>query len=276
MIKRFIIIAIVILSVFSASALLAAKPFVFAQISDPHMGWADTIDSTKLDAAVKKINILDPDFLVITGDMTCNMRDVGMDEINAFKTSMAKLTVPVHYVAGNHDIITTNADRLKIYTDIYGRDYYKFIHNNSLFVIMNTNRLLPNDGDNPFEKEQRYWLESNLSVNKNKLYNHAFVFTHIPFYWHTVDEANSYDNVPNPVRINYLDMFDKYNVDYVVSGHLHHELTTKYKNVNLLATTCLVAPSDGTPMGVKVFKVYDDRVVVEHITLDKITGKISL
>lgn len=274
MIKRFI--AIAIFCFFSASVMLAASPFVFVQISDTHMGWADTIDSTKIDAAVKKINILDPDFLVITGDMTCNMRDIGMEEINAFKKSMSKLTVPVHYVPGNHDIISTNADRIKIYTDIYGRDYYKFIHNNSLFVIMDTNRLLPNDGDNPFEKVQRYWLESNLSVNKNKQYNHVFVFTHIPFYWHNLNEVNSYDNVPSAVRVNYLDMFDKYNVDYVISGHLHEELVNKYKDVNLLAMTSLAAPVDGLPIGVKVFRVYDDRVVIEYMPLDKVIGKICL
>lgn len=82
----------------------------FVQLTDSHMtadgmrtgktGRGNLAD--KLTRAVKEINELKPDFVVVTGDLV----EVGtVGEYETFRRLMSKLTMPWHAVPGNHETL---------------------------------------------------------------------------------------------------------------------------------------------------------------------------
>ena len=79
-----------------------AEPFTFVQICDTQLGFSDyqrDIDSFR--QAVTQINGLDPDFVVICGDLVNTANDKSFSD---FKEIKSFLQMPCYCVPGNHDI----------------------------------------------------------------------------------------------------------------------------------------------------------------------------
>ena len=241
---------------------LFAKPFVFVQIADPQLGW-DGRDNfakevVKLDRVVAEVNRIKPEFMVICGDMTNHGNY--MSQVDAVKRSLAKLETPVYYVPGNHDISMTPED-IAAYKKNYGNDYYKFSVENNLFIILDMERIMYNNEASFYERVQRNWLLTTLKYSSQ--YDHIFIVTHRPFFKNDFNEPDSYDAIPTILRSIYFDMFIKYGVDYILSGHTHSEIIMEYKNIKMITNTGLSLAFDKKPDGIRIFKVFDDKV--EHI-----------
>ena len=89
--------------------------------------------------AVSAINRLNPDFVVITGDLV-NDKD-SKPQIDEFKriTAMIDSKIPVYYSPGNHDIGQSPEQRdIDIFIDNYGHDRFSFRHKKSLFIGINS------------------------------------------------------------------------------------------------------------------------------------------
>lgn len=69
----------------------------FAQISDLHMGVH--FGAEELYPSIRKINELQPEFLMITGDYICD--EAG--RVNEMLAPLSELTVPTYAIMGNHD-----------------------------------------------------------------------------------------------------------------------------------------------------------------------------
>ena len=105
--------------------------FQFAIVTDRTGGHRDGVFMD----AVKKLNLLQPEFVVSVGDLiegyTRNEERIYMewDEFNGF---IKKLEMPFFYVPGNHDYI--NDVMARIWEEKFGPSYYHFVYRDVLFL----------------------------------------------------------------------------------------------------------------------------------------------
>lgn len=76
----------------------------FIQITDVHVGYVggDYSSLERLEAFVREANFLDPELVVVTGDV-CENQNAGHDWPQQFLGAVADLRVPVYVIPGNHD-----------------------------------------------------------------------------------------------------------------------------------------------------------------------------
>lgn len=81
-----------------------ARPFLIAQLSDPHVGadWIAPKPDVLLASAVEALLRLEPepDALIVSGDLVEGAQD---REYERIKEALAPLGMPVHVLPGNHD-----------------------------------------------------------------------------------------------------------------------------------------------------------------------------
>ena len=141
------------------------KIFSFVQLCDTQLGrggYEHDIETFK--QAVVQINELNPDFVIICGDLVDNANDSSYsDFININK----KFKVPCHLAPGNHDVanIPTNTT-LNYYRKTIGKDYYDFQNKNHSFIITNT-QLWKSNIESESEKHNK-WFEQILHEKKKQ------------------------------------------------------------------------------------------------------------
>jgi hypothetical protein len=108
------------------------------------------------------------------GDMVYIPAPVEWDEVDA---DAASLEIPVHYVAGNHDLINR-----PLFEARYGNTYYAFTVRKDLFVVLDGNL----DGWN-ISGDQYAFLRAQLD-SLGKQVNHVFVFSH-QLLWYEPDST---------------------------------------------------------------------------------------
>jgi len=254
----------------------ASEPFFIIQVTDPQFGMYESdkgfSKETELyEKAVEAINKLNPDFVVLTGDLI-NKKD-DREQITEFKRITAKIKkeIPVYYSPGNHDIgqPTTQQDIDNFIAD-YGHDRFSFKHNKSLFIGINTCLIKSNTPG--LEEAQFEWLRKELS--KGKKAKNIVLFTHYPFFINSFDEPDAYFNISIETRKRYLTLFKEYGVDAVFAGHLHNNGFGKYGDMQMITTSAVGKPLGKVQSGIRVIKVYPDRVESVYYTLNEIPEKI--
>ena len=144
MIRTGVLIWIGVLLLVSRAPTVAAEPFFFIQLTDPQFGmFTDNTnfvqETANFEFAVATVNRLRPAFVVITGDLVNKAGDA--EQIAEYRRIVGKIdrSIPVYDVAGNHDVenIPTPAS-LTTYTNIFGRDYYTFRHQDFVGVVLNS------------------------------------------------------------------------------------------------------------------------------------------
>ena len=242
----------------------ADAPWFFIQITDPQFGMFERNEGFEKETilyekAVAEVNRLRPDFVVITGDFVHNQHS--QEQIEEFMRITAKIhpDIPVYYSPGNHDI-GKNPDKqsLQRYVERYGEDRFAFEHKGSTFIGFNTG--LIKAPFNNTEQEQYTWLTSKLNDAQGS--DHIILFCHYPFFNKTIDEPEAYSNLSPDARQKYLPLFDSLGVAAVFSGHYHDNALATFGNIQLVTTSAAGRPLGDAPSGMRVVKVYQDRI--EH------------
>ena len=148
------------------------------------------------EGAMKKINMLRPDFAVSIGDLISGspVNEKTSGPVEAQGKEVRKLTeslkMPFFYCVGNHDINrnTVNDFRNRISKNAWiknfgSQTYYCFVYRNVLFMVMNSME----DGDisfspDPFSKKQQQWALDTLKKYPDVRW--TFVFMHHPKFHH--------------------------------------------------------------------------------------------
>jgi len=245
-------------------------PWFFIQLTDPQFGMFESNKSFEketilYESAVAKINSLNPDFVVITGDFVHDPNSVS--QINEFRRITAKINtrIPVYYTPGNHDIgQTPDKESLKKYKKNYGSDKFSFEHKGSSFIGFNSG-LIKAMLEKP-EQKQYNWLVKKLNESQGS--SHIILFCHYPFFNKTVDEPTAYSNINLEYRKKYLDLFNSKKVDAVFSGHYHNNSISTFGKMQLVTTSALGKPLGKAPSGMRIVKVYSDRIEHEYFGLD--------
>ena len=279
--KANIIISLAMIFFIAGHAIAQKKnpkaPWFFIQITDPQFGMIDSNASFEKETflyekAVAKINSLNPDFVVITGDFVNDSKSIS--QIKEFKRITAKINpkIPVYYTPGNHDLGQTPDDKsIKEYIKNYGRDHFSFNHKGSSFIGFNCSLIKAKMVK--LEQKQHDWITKRLKESQGA--SHIILFCHYPFFNLTVDEPSSYSNIDPGSREKYLELFNKNKVEAIFSGHYHNNSLSTYGNIQLVTTSALGKPLGKAPSGMRIVKVYSDRIEHEYYGLDELPESIQ-
>ncbi len=264
------------------AALAANAPFFFVQLADPQLGFTTgnkdmVAEIDHFTKAVADINRLKPAFVLISGDMTHSTRDP--KQVREFWNIARDISpsIPLHLLPGNHDVTNTpTAADIRSYDRLFGPDHYSFCVNGTSFIVLDSS-LLRDGADTTLRDAQRKWFESELASAQAAKAAHIFVCTHHPFFLTTPDEPDKYQNVPLAQRTDYLDLMTRYGVQYAISGHLHHEQTAKYNGLTLITCEPLSKSVAKPPVvGLRIWRVYPDRIETQFYALDKVPAEVKL
>ena len=140
-----------------------SRPFLLAQLSDPHIGatWFDDQSVPRLAAAVESIRAIRPrpDAVLVSGDIADHATDEEYEQVRAL---LAPLEAPVYVLPGNHD------DRLALHRQfgVPGADGKPVRYSVDLgplrLVVLDTTR--PGEDGGALEGGQLDWLDAELAA----------------------------------------------------------------------------------------------------------------
>lgn len=223
--------------------------FYFVQITDTHFGEHDHLGRTK--TAVKMINMLPMEIkcVVHTGDITMD-KILDKDVLAPALTEMKKISVPVHYVPGNHDILMEKPDSTgRVYTDNFGSLISKAEYEGVIFLFVYTEPLRKKftlKDYRPFEQLEGFLIKSDGKP--------VILFHHAP----SVDDF--YNNKMHPgwkkeIRDKWTALLNEHNVKAVIAGHFHRDEHHWLGNVPLYVS----APVAGYWKRQATFRIYEYR-----------------
>ena len=226
-----------------------AAPFQFVQMCDTQLGMGGYAHDVKtFELAVKQINAMRPDFVVICGDLVQKSNDKSFADFNRIK---AGFKIPCHCAAGNHDVENKpTAESLRRYREKIGKDYYSVEHKGYTFVIANTQLWkAPLAGES---ENHDAWFKAALAKAKAKA-SPVVVVVHYPLFLAKPDEKETYFNLPLAKRMEILKLCEKNGVVAFLAGHTHKLLVNEYKGIQLINGETTSKNFDKRPMGFRLW-----------------------
>ena len=235
-------------------------------------------ETERYEIAIAAANRLGPQFVVTCGDM-CNDKENPSDEYAELMRITGTLSenIPMYWVSGNHDVTNEpTPESLSRYRKLYGDDVYSFDREDSHFVVLNSTVCQePSQVWHEWEKQVEF-LTSDLQEARGNGSRHILVFTHHPPFLTFVDEGDSWLVLPRDRRRVLIDLFVKYGVSHVFAGHWHRNNCSYFGDLQIVATSSVGVPLGPDPSGLRVVKVYDDRIEHEFYGLNELPDKIDL
>lgn len=148
------------------------------------------------------------------------------DSIIHFPGQTLKDTIFV--TLGNHDIYFKQWPIFRQYfkTSAYWFDTYNGSKKLDLFICVDS-------AEGAIGTTQTKWLENLLAEKSKEGYRHIILFTHTHL-WKLDGSQGHTSNMALEETYDLTDLLDKYNVEYVWSGHQHARQSVIFKGVNYL------------------------------------------
>lgn len=227
--------------------------FSFIHITDFHMGdlrgFSESIKETigwkSIKRCIDEINIIRPDFVVISGDLVYGQL-YPFEYHREYKMCyemIQKFDVPTFLVPGNHDGYNRILeDGFSYWQDYFGPLYYSFDYGDYHFQAINsydiskifrlTFLFIPLNWGGSISDEQLNWIDQDLQQYSSK---HNIQFMHHNPLWNTKGDSlisKDYEN-----RKNLLNIINKYDVDMVLAGHVHWDSVNVDNDTIFITTT---------------------------------------
>lgn len=254
------------------------KPYFFIQITDPQFGFFEdnkgfSKETELYEKAVNAINRLNPDFVVITGDLVNNKDDKPQKEEFKRITAIINKKIPVYYSPGNHDIgLPPRQQDIDSFITDYGYDRFSFQHKKSIFIGLNS--CIIKVKSPVLEQIQFDWLKNELI--KAGSAERIILFCHFPFFINSFEEPETSSNISVETRNKYFSLFKDYKVEAIFAGHLHNNSSGKYGNILMVTTSALGKPLANVSSGIRIVKVYPGKIESIYYSLDEIPETIVL
>jgi len=171
--------SVVIALLLCTGAALAADPCRFVVMGDNRPQWSDTdmvTPSAGYQRSVKEVNLLQPEFVIILGDLIHGYTNAAAVEKqwDAFDAQTKQFEMPVYLVVGNHDVFSKQTEQ--IYQRRYGKLWYSFEAKDCHFIVLDSE----DQADSTrIVGAQLEWLKADLAAAKRK---RIFVFIHQPLW----------------------------------------------------------------------------------------------
>lgn len=232
----------------AAAGMAKVTPFRFAILTDAHLfSQEDHKFDGFLADAVEQVNALSPkpDFVVYCGDIAQNGRD---DQLKKGIRILSKLTMPVHYIPGEHDWYL---DMGAAWRGHFGSPTWSFDHKGVHFIGMNsilvrdfwtaagmtpkqrmdTMEMLESPIAGPWgvREEQLEWLRKDVKGLRPDA--PVVVFTHSPL-WDYYPRWNFQTEDAPEVR----DILSKFERVMAFHGHVHQTVYNRIGNLSSVGT----------------------------------------
>lgn len=221
----------------------------FIQMCDTQLGFGGyEEDKIRFVKAVEKINLLNPDFVLVCGDLVDRANEKSFEDFLEIKE---KFKVPCFLAPGNHDVGNNpNSKSLEFYRKKIGADYFVQEFENYALVVANS-QLWKVEVEEESQKHNDWFLETIKNLNsKNK---NIFVGMHFPFFVENVKEEENYYNFPIGKRLEILEFLSENEIKAVFSGHAHKTIFNNYKNIKLASTETTSRNFDKRPFGFRLW-----------------------
>ena len=240
----------------------------FIQLADPQFG-AFTQDkdfgqeTANYEFAVANVNRLRPAFVVICGDLINKAGDKKQTEEYFRITSKIDRSIPVHAVAGNHDVGNEpTSDSIKAFKSRFGPNYYSFRHGRVYGIVLDSSVISAPGKVQTEADAQEAWLKAELVRARESGARHVVVFQHHSWFLEKADEPSQYFNVPLEARRRYLDLLKSSGVRYVFAGHYHRNAYARDGELEMITSGPVGRPLGADPSGLRIVTVKDD--ALEH------------
>lgn len=217
------------------------------------------------------INRLNPAFVLSNGDLVNEPCDE--KQLSEALQAMRKLDshIAVYLIPGNHDIADApTRQTLEWYRRQIGKDWYSFNYGGWHFIGLNSCIIANGENVQPDVEKQWDWLNKDLEQAVSSGNLHTMVFMHHPLFLSNTEEEDDYFNIPRRNRRIYVDLFEKYNVDTVLAGHLHKNNLAANSGLEVITTGPVGMPLGPDPSGFRVVKVYADHIKHKYFGLDEV------
>jgi 3',5'-cyclic AMP phosphodiesterase CpdA len=230
-------------------------------------------ETRRFEAAIALVTRLRPRFAVVCGDMVNAAGDPG--QVAEVKRIAAGLpaSVPLRYVAGNHDACPDNErpdhESLARYRADFGPDFYAFREGDAHFVVLNACLLQHPERVPDEHARQMAWFESALRDARRAGASHLVVFTHQPLFLARADEPDEdypwapsppgrppgYWTVPLARRMPVIELCQQYGVQAIFSGHWHRNHEARAGDLAQVLTGAVGYPLGDDPSGLRVVRL---------------------
>lgn len=240
----------------------------FVQISDPQLGFINFSEDFSpemdiMERLIPVVNGIDADFIVLSGDLVHKRSD--SCALEAFKGLLGKFRkdVKVYCLPGNHDVGNEALPHeVEAFVERYGAD--RFVHKEKGYTVIGYNSCVVK-AQTEAEEAEYLWLEEQLKgTDRNKP---VFVVAHHPVFLNTPDEPETYETLPQQMRVKYLQLFEKYGVDFYLAGHLHKCARGEYNGIRLITSSAAGRQLGEDKSGYTVVKVGKEGPQVEYCGL---------
>jgi DNA repair exonuclease SbcCD nuclease subunit len=238
-----------------------------AHLCDPQLGFGTDgfgADSARFEQAIRQINALSPDAVVIAGDM---VNDIGNEQaVKTVTALIAKIRPPVVLTAGNHDLPDpVTAEGLERYRSIFGNDFQVMECKGRCLISANSQ--LWREAPRKEKDDHQRKLHESLQLAKRKG-QPVILVTHVPLYVASPDEPDEYFNLPASLRGDLLRLCEENGVFVWLAGHIHKTAQRTCGAITLLNGETTSRNFDNRPAGFRWLTVYpDNRFEWEFIAL---------
>ena len=239
------------------------EAFTFIQMCDTQLGMGGYEHDVKtFELAVKQINVLNPDFVVICGDLVHNASDSSYADFNRI---MSNFKMPCYPAPGNHDVGNKpNDTTLNYYRKTIGKDYYTFENNEYSFIITNT-QLWKIAVENESQRHHKWFKKTLDSIGSTE--SKTIVIGHYPIFLDNPDEKEVYFNLPLDIRMEILTLLKNNNVKAYLSGHKHETIINLHNNIQFVSGETTSKNFDKRPLGFRLWEVTKDTLMHKFVPL---------
>lgn len=266
-------------ALFLVSPCRAQDALWFIQMSDPQFGMYTSDrdfaqETANFEFAIATANRLRPKFVVICGDLVNKAGDAG--QIAEFQRIAHKLnnSIALYRVAGNHDVGNTpTRESLEAFRRNIGKDYYTFEYPGFLGIVLDSSLIQHPENAEQDAAEQRKWLQAQLSKNSGA--SRIVIFQHIPFFMKSGDEADDYFNIPKSIRMEYLELLNRFAVQYAFAGHLHHNSYGETGSLHMISTGPVGKPLGDGASGMRIVRIDSTGVRERYFDFGHLPNKLE-
>lgn len=229
-------------------------------------------DAAQYRRAVEVVNDTKPAFVVIGGDMIDDANSE--DQTNEFLaiTSLIDSEIPVRWLPGNHDIandgVAPTPDSIAAYRAVFGPDYYRFAHEETMFIALNT-PVIDHPENVPGGWERQFdFLQGELEMAKQLSIENVILLGHHPLFVGSADEPDTYWTLPLERRSKILEVLHAGGVKLGFAGHWHRNAIATDGFFTQVTSGPVGYPLGPDPSGYRVVNVAGAKVSHEYRALE--------
>jgi Icc-related predicted phosphoesterase len=220
-----------------------ANKMRLAVICDPQIGYGGgdvEIDAARFALAIRQVNDLKPDAVIIAGDFVSKFED---KSVAAFLRELKNLKPPVILTPGNHDIPDPVTDaKIKTYRKTFGSDFVTRKVKGRMIISANSQLWVEAPEKEVVKHDKKLTAALKAAKKKNLP---VIMLSHIP-----------QNSVKNSAALATL--FKDNGVFLCLAGHIHKTIVGDIGGIPLLVGEKLSHNHDHRPLGFRMMTFNDD------------------